>query len=606
MKILLNGLLLWIIFCSSWALNDFNSEEVDFYKSLTTNENAHIDTNHVHRDKRSAQDIPENQIYESEVKILGHVDNEVRDRVVRSSGDSEYSISESPINSELSYQQPNTARLSYDDSSSSTNDEVTVTDVSSVDHDPKPADDDRPVVISPGDSKPGDADIGTGIEVESEEKLSDEDSDELQTTTQSTVGEITVSSRADITREVLWPSGTYGLPKPKSGCPESSGFLWKAGKRFHDTEDDGTENHNSAVYHLAGDVTEDGVTWEFCMKTKNVGLKSWPHGKYCIYKKGNGCPGALREGVVYWDDENIDNKNDYRGDLPEGVYTDKTKISFCCSTTGNVESEIVLPTEKPFYLFPYGSSTCQKVKKMRSSLEFIKFDEEDKGGIETSARGFYPHGVRPQEKDHTFYLCYYEQQGEEDAPLEGEDTNSVKKAHSEKLFHEFMKSNEAKDLEIAKEEVSRIRNGKKLPELKTSTYHAIIIATGFVISTVAILVGALLVISYFTRRWSADLQRERTAPVSPRRATKPSDEIANTIDPEPMLKDNKTMCSDNDPTYTKNGQTRPETDFGETDTEHEELVEDGFLPSDSQLKSGLEFLFLKQQKRKWLPRNSRK
>jgi hypothetical protein len=72
---------------------------------------------------------------------------------------------------------------------------------------------------------------------------------------------------------VLWPSGTYGLPKPKSGCPDSSGFLWKTGKRFHDTEDDGTENHNSEVYHLAGDVTEDGITWEFCMKTKNVGLK---------------------------------------------------------------------------------------------------------------------------------------------------------------------------------------------------------------------------------------------------------------------------------------------------------------------------------------------
>ena len=49
---------------------------------------------------------------------------------------------------------------------------------------------------------------------------------------------------------------------------------------------------------------------------------------------------------------------------------------------------------------------------MRSSVEFVKFDEEDKGGIATSARGFYPYGVQPGEKDHTFYLCYYEQQGE--------------------------------------------------------------------------------------------------------------------------------------------------------------------------------------------------
>ena len=176
-------------------------EEADFYESLTANEDAGIDANHVHRDKRSTQENSENHVYESEVKILGRIHNEVRDRVVRSSGDSEYSISETPINSKISHEDLNIPKLSYDDSSSSTNDEVTVTDLSSVEHEPKPADDDQPVSTSPGDPKQSDPDIGTGIEVESEEKLSDEDSDELQTTSQSNVGEITVSSRADITKE---------------------------------------------------------------------------------------------------------------------------------------------------------------------------------------------------------------------------------------------------------------------------------------------------------------------------------------------------------------------------------------------------------------------
>ena len=50
--------------------------------------------------------------------------------------------------------------------------------------------------------------------------------------------------------------------------------------------------------------------------------------------------------------------------------------------------------------------------------------------------------------------------GKEDPPLESGGGNSEKIAHSEKLFHEFMKSNEANDSEIAKEEVSRLRNGK--------------------------------------------------------------------------------------------------------------------------------------------------
>ncbi|CAB4035695.1 partial, partial [Paramuricea clavata] len=363
MKILLNGLLLslWITFCCSLASNALNSEEADFYRSLTTNENAELNSNHVHRGKRSVQKDSQNQVYESEIKILGHIESEARDRVVRSSGDSEYSISEIPIETKISHENYIDPKLSYDDPNSSSNDQVTVTDLSSVDS--KPSDNDRAVSTSSGDSKSSDTDIGTGIEVESEEKLSDEDPDELQTTSQSTVGEITVSSRADISREVLWPSGTYGLPKPKSGCPESSGFLWKTGTRFYDTEDDGTENHNSDAYHLAGDVTEDGITWEFCMKTKDVGLKSWPQGKYCIYKKGAGCPGGLQAGFVYWDDENIDNKNHFNGDLPEGEYTDKTKILFCCSTTGKAESEIVLPTEKPFYLFPYGDTACQKVAR---------------------------------------------------------------------------------------------------------------------------------------------------------------------------------------------------------------------------------------------------
>ena len=120
----------------------------------------------------------------------------------------------------------------------------------------------------------------------------------------------------------------------------------------------------------------------------------------------------------------------------------------------------------------------------------------------------------------------------------------------------------------------------------------------------AILVGALLVISYFTRRWSADLKRDRHA--TPRRSTKPSDENAVSEKPEAKYQEQNPTCYDNDPTYNDNDPTCLDTEFPETDTEHEELVEDGFLPSDSQLKSGLEFLFSKQQKRKWLPRKSQK
>ena len=174
------------------------SEEAAFYRSITTNENAELNKNQVHRDKRSTQENSENNVYESEIKILGHINgNEVRDRVVRSSGDSEYSVSEIPFDPKEFHENSIGSKPSHNDQS--TNDEVTVTDLSSVDS--KPSNEDLKVSEHPGDSHPSDADIGTGIEVESEEKLSDEDPDELQTTSQSTVGEITVSSRSDISRE---------------------------------------------------------------------------------------------------------------------------------------------------------------------------------------------------------------------------------------------------------------------------------------------------------------------------------------------------------------------------------------------------------------------
>lgn len=89
---------------------------------------------------------------------------------------------------------------------------------------------------------------------------------------------------------------------------------------------------------------------------------SWPEGKYCIYKKGPQCPYGLESGFVIWDDENKDNQDTAGGDLPEGVYGEDTKIFFCCSTTGDWEDPIKLPTDKPFYLFAFESNKCQKVK----------------------------------------------------------------------------------------------------------------------------------------------------------------------------------------------------------------------------------------------------
>ena len=70
---------------------------------------------------------------------------------------------------------------------------------------------------------------------------------------------------------VKWPKGRYGLPQTINGCPASTDFTWKRGYRYHDTEDDGTENQHSDIFHLASNFTEDGIRHDFCIKDTDIG-----------------------------------------------------------------------------------------------------------------------------------------------------------------------------------------------------------------------------------------------------------------------------------------------------------------------------------------------
>ena len=61
------------------------------------------------------------------------------------------------------------------------------------------------------------------------------------------------------------------------------------------------------------------------------------------------------------------------------------------------------------------------------------------------------------------------------------------------------------------------------------------------------------------------------------------------------------MDSIDDAVYTGSSQSRSYTtddELTEADFE-DELVEDQYLPSDSELKTGLELMFLKQQRHYW-------
>ncbi|XP_022794884.1 uncharacterized protein LOC111333551 [Stylophora pistillata] len=213
---------------------------------------------------------------------------------------------------------------------------------------------------------------------------------------------------------VKWPSGKYGLPMAKSGCPKSDGFSWKTGYIYQDLEDDKSLTANSPSFHLNASVLSLGdVSQSFCFKTNRTDSVdnsrfSWPYGQYCIYKKGSSCPGSLKEGRVLWDDENGQNGinlNFKTGTVPAGTYNADTEIKFCCQDVGSYSEPIELPIDKPFYLIAFNSKNCQEVLKTTHTLEYILYDTEND---RNHNQAVYPYPFGSDGGDPYIYYCYYQ------------------------------------------------------------------------------------------------------------------------------------------------------------------------------------------------------
>lgn len=411
-----------------------------------------------------------------------------------------------------------------------------------------------------------------------------------------------------LTEAFEWPKGRYGLPKSIYGCPKTFGVSWETGFRYHDTEDDGTENQRSDVFHLAANFSEDGISHEFCIKDDIDGEGDWPPGKYCIYKRGSTCPANLKEGFVLWDDENTDNQNDKGGALPAGQYTEDTKIYFCCSTTGFVDKEISLPAKRPFFLFAYESARCQKVLNMKVTSEFIKFDDEDHGNTDYEY-GEYPYGIHRFQKDHMLFLCFYEPSKPvvsyfsesalttnlEDENIEDNDQESLRQG--EKIMEAFMKETGGmEDSENKKERAGKtIIKTIKIPVHQQGNPIAIVLGLvlgSIVIGTAIIFMAKLVMhnskpLSGIGKNNNEKVETTWTDPNLDRKSKK-----------KPKIADHNEDSdrdSEDDSTYSYPVK-QPDT-WSDLD-EDTELVEDQLLP-DSELKSGLELLFLKQQRHYW-------
>ena len=117
----------------------------------------------------------------------------------------------------------------------------------------------------------------------------------------------------------------------------------------------------------------------------------------------------MTEGFIDWYDEQTNNQNKLHNylTLPDGIYFgSSTRLLYCCHTTGKWYESIELPTEKPFYLLPYGSQRCQRVFGAISSLEYAVYDTEDENNWDQ----FVGHHVFTDQVESLpkVYYCYYE------------------------------------------------------------------------------------------------------------------------------------------------------------------------------------------------------
>lgn len=205
-----------------------------------------------------------------------------------------------------------------------------------------------------------------------------------------------------------WPRSMYGLPKAGSGCPEScEEFVWEEGYRLFEAE----YNNDGEAPNLSGIFLQDESQVQFCMKStsyvcEDCPSSDWPDGSYCIFKHQSAdCPSGFMQGSVTFDAAvRSMNSNRAGGSRPAGVYTtNRTMLEFCCMESSISRSmNIVLPSNRAFYLMAAQNGSCQSVQGMNATEEIL-----DWSGISVNITGAVPRGLGLENNSLALAFCYY-------------------------------------------------------------------------------------------------------------------------------------------------------------------------------------------------------
>ena len=211
---------------------------------------------------------------------------------------------------------------------------------------------------------------------------------------------------------LLWPRGTYVLPSPNTGCPNSAGVNWAVGWRKQHTQSvDRNTDEVSEGSHLfppirSIDSDQNNFVYQhFCVNSDSTSPgPTWPKGTYCIGKKG-ACPRPFANGSITWDEQKSGGLSTWTGALQDGQFSAiKTRLEYCCRDDGPANEPVDLPRSQPFYLYRYGGQ-CQQVAGMIAREEFVRFDTQNNDNGD-EASGAHPDVTL---NDVVLQLCYYEQ-----------------------------------------------------------------------------------------------------------------------------------------------------------------------------------------------------
>jgi hypothetical protein len=289
-------------------------------------------------------------------------------------------------------------------------------------------------------------------------------------------------------------------------------------------------------------------------------------------------------------------------------------------------------------MFAYQSMECQKVHNMKVTSEFIKFDDEDQDNKD-EAVGAFPFGVRNGQPDNLLFMCYYEyyvpdrndefshnidgNEQPDSATVTSLDDSDV--VGSLALMNEFLNSTSFQQEEGGEENCKTERTAAIIKTIVVKSNERSVpkilglISAGVLLGMAVFMVVKRTISSRGKQRngkYFLIEQKEREFPRKQNKDKKLSikkgfftgntsrSNLATITEEVREVATEATECDnyDNDDDDTLSDDYPHRMDNFPNPSgfvfDDDELVEDQLLP-DSALKTGLEMLFLKQQRHYW-------